>query len=62
MISFLLRKGMIVATAASLSQVCAYEIPTGVYGIGELEKAQEQAARTKKPLVAVVALKSQPET
>ena len=40
----------------------AYEIPKGVVGIGELEKAQQQAKQSGKPVVLVVAIKTQPET
>lgn len=39
-----------------------YEIPKGVLGISELEKAQQSAKTSKKPVVLVVAIKTQPET
>jgi hypothetical protein len=43
--------------------VCgAYEIPKGVIGIGELEKAQQMSKASGKPVVLVVAIKTQPET
>lgn len=45
------------------SLVChAYEVPKGMVGIGELEKAQAKAQESGKPVVLVVAIKTQPET
>ncbi len=40
----------------------AYEIPQGVVGISELEGAQKTAKEKGKPVVLVVAIKTQPET
>ncbi|GHC43568.1 hypothetical protein [Roseibacillus persicicus] len=40
----------------------AYEIPQGVMSISELEKAQQKAKESNKPVVLVVAIKTQPET
>ena len=40
----------------------AYEIPQGVKSISELGKVQAEAKAGKKPVVLVVAIKTQPET
>lgn len=40
----------------------AYEIPKGMVGIGDLERAQESAKEDGKPVILVVAIKTQPET
>lgn len=45
------------------SLVCgAYEIPKGVVGFSELKQAQEKAKASGKPVVLLVAIKTQPET
>lgn len=54
---------LIVFLTALFSLAAAgYEIPIGVVGIGELEKAQEEAKLSGRPVVLVVAIKTQPET
>ena len=40
----------------------AYNVPKGVLSISELEQAQQKAKESGKPLVFVVAIKTQPET
>lgn len=47
------------ALATSLS---AYNVPNGMSSLRDLEKAQARAKEAGKPLVLVVAIKSQPET
>ena len=51
--------GMLLATTAFCT---GYEIPKGMVGVSELEKAQQKAKESNKPLVLVVAIKTQPET
>lgn len=56
-------KQLVIFVTLLLSVLCAaYEVPKGVVGIGELEKAQRKAKETGKPVVLVVAIKTQPET
>lgn len=45
-----------------LSGLGAYEIPEGVSGMGELDKAMARAKASGKPIALVVAYKTQPET
>lgn len=45
-----------------LAGLAAYEIPAGVSGMGELDKAMARAKASGKPVALVVAYKTQPET
>lgn len=47
---------------ACFAKLGAYEIPAGVSGMGELEKAMARAKASGKPVALVVAYKTQPET
>ncbi|MGJ8726321.1 MAG: hypothetical protein ACSHYB_17365 [Roseibacillus sp.] len=40
----------------------AYEVPQGVLSVSELEKVQQKAKESGKPVVLVLAIKTQPET
>ena len=40
----------------------AYNVPEGVLSVSELEKVQQKAKESGKPVVFVVAIKTQPET
>lgn len=54
---------LLVWLALLFSLVCgAYEIPKGVVGFSELKQAQEKAKASGKPVVLLVAIKTQPET
>lgn len=53
----------VVLLALLLTAICgAYEVPKGVVSISELEKAQTKAKESGKPVVFVLAIKTQPET
>ena len=51
-----------ILSACLVGWLGAYEVPKGVLSISELEKAQQKAKESGKPVVLVVAIKTQPET
>ncbi|MBK1833698.1 hypothetical protein [Roseibacillus ishigakijimensis] len=55
-------KLMLMLLFGGLLALGAYEIPTGVVGLSGLEQAQKKAKAAQKPVVLVVAIKTQPET
>lgn len=54
---------MILGSLLALAAFCqGYEIPKGMVGVSGLEEAQRKAKESGKPVVLVVAVKTQPET